>query len=138
MASPQYFSVSMSATTRPVRIVGPLDWFIAIALIAGGVSALPVLRASQSPVVTVYRDSVPVARYPIDTETAFSVEGALGPVQIAISEGTVRIVTSTCPRQVCVAAGAIRLPGSQIVCAPNHLLVQLSAHSEGVPDAVAE
>lgn len=67
-----------------------------------------------------------------------TVEGVLGPVIVQIDNGSARIVKSGCPKQICVHSGTIQTPGQQLVCVPNHVLVEIVPESkEGSVDAIA-
>ncbi len=124
--------------SRPPRVLGPVDWLVALLLLAGATLALPALRAAGPTLVLVYRDNALLARYPLSDSTEFTVEGAQGNVRVRIADGAVRVTESSCPRGICVATGAVSTPGRQIVCAPNHVLVQLVSGSRDTPDAVTE
>jgi hypothetical protein len=50
----------------------------------------------------------------------------------------VRVLRADCPRQICVRAGAIRRSGQQIVCAPNHILIELETSSGKGLDAITQ
>jgi hypothetical protein len=128
----------MTATARKIRLIAPLDWGLCILLVAGAVAALPVLRSEGTPSVVVYRDHKLLARYPLSATATFTVDGAQGPVTVELADGHARVKLSSCPHGICAASGAINTPGRQIVCAPNHVLVQIVSEKRDTPDAVAQ
>ncbi len=65
-----------------------------------------------------------------------SVRAGLGEVQLAIAEQSIRILTSSCPQQVCVRQGRIQRAPQMLVCAPNHLIVLLIEKKGSTLDAV--
>ena len=44
---------------------------------------------------------------------------------LSIRNGSVCVLSSSCPKKICMRTGAVRLRGQQIVCAPNHILVEI-------------
>ncbi|MBD3322381.1 MAG: hypothetical protein GF350_14870 [Chitinivibrionales bacterium] len=120
------------------RIFGPFDIIIIALLLLISAIFLPLFQAHAPSMVVVYRDSHIIARYPLSQDAKFTVEGIIGPVTIRIRNKTVSVVRSTCRRQICVATTPISRAGRQIVCAPNHVLVQIESSSEKkAPDAIA-
>ncbi len=90
-------------------------------------------------VVTVGRSEAAVL--PLDRDADITVRGCLGDVTIAVRHGEVRVVSSSCAQQVCVATGAKHQPGDLIACVPNEVLVRVrggtaSPPRAGEPDAV--
>jgi len=50
-----------------------------------------------------------------------------GEMKIEVKEGKVRVVSSDCPRQVCVHQGAIAHPEQILVCVPNKVLIEIKS-----------
>jgi len=123
---------------REFRVLGPLDSVLAALLLALAAAFIPYAQAHGPCMLVVYRDNLVVARYPMGTDAEFVVQGVTGPVRVRIGRDGARVAHSTCPNRICMAAGAIRAPGQQIVCAPNHVLLQIVCPSREPPDAVAE
>ncbi|MFP4163216.1 MAG: NusG domain II-containing protein [Chitinispirillaceae bacterium] len=113
------------------------DVFI-IALLLGGIfSALPMLNSSMPDSVAVFRDNTLIAEYPLDTDLIFSVKGDRGAMEIEIKDRKVRINHVNCPHQICKRSGFIHKPLEQLVCAPNHILLEIrSTGSEMKLDGV--
>ncbi len=53
-----------------------------------------------------------------------TVQGKLGPVQITVSQGQVRITESLCPEQICINTGELPKATGVIVCVPNGILLE--------------
>lgn len=68
------------------------------------------------------------------------IAGPLGPAILALGHDGARFVSSPCPNQVCIRAGAARRAGDVVACLPNRIAVRLPkadpAAREGV-DAIA-
>ena len=74
--------------------------------------------------------------YPLGEDRELEIEGALGATRICISGGSVRIESSPCPNQTCVAAGAVSVPGQWLACLPNEVFVRIEGRgAEGGVDA---
>jgi hypothetical protein len=116
----------------------PIDGLLMLVVLLAAVFFVPLARGGAPDTVTVHRDDHLVARYPLDQDKTFTVRGRMGDVELTIEDGAVRVSRSSCPRQVCVHAGAIAHAHQQIICAPNHLTVSVRAPTDrGDLDAVA-
>ena len=93
-----------------------------IALLAWPVLAIASGGVGQSVEISSPRGTTVV---PISEGGRFTVEGARGPVEVEISDGTVRVVESGCPDQVCVHTGAVARPGAIIACVPNQVVIRI-------------
>jgi hypothetical protein len=113
-----------------------LDCIIILLCLGGAFLFLPLMESHAPAVVAIYRDSQKIARYPLSSPKEITVQGKEGSVTISIHDGSVRVVRADCPRQICVHAGAIRRSGQQIVCAPNHILLELETSSGKDLDAI--
>ena len=72
----------------------------------------------------------------LDQDGTFAQNGALGPFEVAWSGGAAHMVSSTCPDELCVKQGAIRMAGQSIVCIPNQVSILLEGDAPGGVDAV--
>ncbi len=77
-----------------------------------------------------------VAELNLEHADTVAVQGTLGAVQLAVAHGTIRVLASSCPQQVCVRQGRIQRAHQMLVCAPNHLAVVLVGKKENDLDAV--
>lgn len=99
-------------------------------LILGGV-LLAVSRGGESgsdASVVVVVDGVETARYPLDKNGTFSLNG--GTNTLVIEDGYAWLSEAQCPDQLCVHMGRIHNSSGIIVCLPNRLYVTI----EGVDD----
>jgi len=115
------------------------DIFIFLFLLAGVSYSIPLLMKSEPQTVDIYRDNEIVATYPLYQKQEILIPGAHDTISISIQNNAVSITHADCPHQLCVKSGSIRLPGQQIVCAPNHILISISCNgsSEEMPDGIA-
>jgi len=113
-----------------VRRFGIADPFLIALLVVLAFAFIPFMRAAAPAVVVVRRDKTIIARYPVDRDMTFRVSGAQGPLDICIARHGVSVVRATCKNQICVNTGRISHSYQQIVCAPNHVTVTVSAGAE--------
>jgi hypothetical protein len=66
------------------------------------------------------------ARISLDHPGVTSVEGRLGPVELVVEAGTIRVADAPCPHKVCVRMGRKSRAGETIVCVPSRLLVRIT------------
>ncbi|MBD3347514.1 MAG: hypothetical protein GF401_20855 [Chitinivibrionales bacterium] len=120
------------------RTFGIIDLVIIGALLLVSVAFIPLMKSYAPSTVAVYRDNRVIARYPLEADKRFTVHGEIGDVSVHIHNSRVSVEKSTCSKQICVTATPVSNVGQQIVCAPNHILVQIESSSEDKgPDAIA-
>lgn len=130
--------MSRTRVTRDCpRRFAPLDALVILALLCAGTAFLPFAASHAPSSAVVYRDNRIVAEYPLSSPAEFFVKGQSGGVTVRISDAAVSVVSSRCPRQICRHAGAIRRPFEQIVCVPNHLLIEIRSGGGRDLDAIA-
>jgi len=118
-------------------VMGWIDGVIIGIIIAGCLASLPLLNSLQPTNVLIYKENRVIATYPLNTDHTMTLSGTLGPVTIDIKNHSVAITASECPQHICQKAGAVRHPHSQIVCAPNHLLITITSADKDSIDGVA-
>jgi hypothetical protein len=120
-----------------IRAFGLLDTLILVVLGLCAIGSVSLLQIAAGAECVVYRDDTVVARYPLAENRVVTVEGAVGKVTLEVSDGAVRVAHSSCPRRICVASGAIRQPGSQLICVPNHIVIEIAGpQPAAAPDAI--
>lgn len=123
---------------KKIRSFGIIDTVLILAIGACATAFIPVMHNTGPATVIVRCDNRVIARYPAGRPAAFRIRGAEGPLDIRIDTGGVAVVNATCRNQVCVHTGHIRRPGQQIICAPNHVVIEIvSTHAADSIDAVA-
>ncbi len=73
----------------------------------------------------------------LSVDTTVTYQGALGPVEVQVSEGRARVLSSPCPGQDCVGAGWLGSPGQVAVCVPSGLYLLVRGEGQGRVDAVS-
>lgn len=106
--------------TRADRMV--IGSIAVIALLAWPVLAIASAGVGQSVEISSPGGTTVV---PISEDGRLTVEGASGPVEVEISDGTVRVAESGCPDQICVHTGAVSHAGATIACVPNRVVIRI-------------
>lgn len=113
-----------------IRTFTLLDFLLILLAISGAVSSIPLIQANQPSTIAIYKDNTLYAEYPLNEEREFSIKGHEGLMKIRIRDGHVSVCSSTCRKQICVRSGAISKPYQQLVCAPNHVLIEIHSHKK--------
>lgn len=108
-----------------IRTFTVLDFLLILLAIGGAVSSIPIIQANQPSTVAIYKDNTLYAEYPLNEEREFLIKGHEGPMIIKIHNSHISVSSSTCRKQICVKSGAISKPFQQLVCAPNHVLIEI-------------
>jgi hypothetical protein len=120
------------------RFFTAVDFLLIITLLAASAASIPVLQNGRPKILEIYRDNRLIATYPLSESREIEVKGPAGSMTISINQARADVTRSSCPHQICVKSSAIDKSGSQIVCAPNHILIQISSPKNGTGvDAIA-
>jgi hypothetical protein len=68
--------------------------------------------------------------FPLDAEETVTVHGPLGNTVVAIHGRRVRVLSSPCGNQTCVAQGDIEAAGQWIACLPNNVFTVIESGEE--------
>jgi len=109
------------------------DWLLIAALLAGAAAAQLYLArtGTQGETAEVFVDGELRARIALDHPGATEVAGRIGPVELVVEAGTIRVATAPCPHKVCIRMGRKEGAGDTIVCVPSGLLVRITGTAEG-------
>lgn len=72
--------------------------------------------------------------YSLSQSTSFDVESKGIALRIEVSDGTVAVVSSSCPDHVCEQTGKISKVGQAIICIPAQVVIEISGEG-GIGDA---
>jgi hypothetical protein len=96
------------------------------------------MQSHEPDTVVVFKDNTLISRYPLSEDQDFIVHGALGPMKIRIERGRVRVLSSTCPQQVCVRTHPIGKTSQQVICEPNHVVLEIESRQKDSLDAISK
>ena len=105
--------------TRGDRVVVALVLAVSLSL---ALSAVPGLAGEGGAVLV--RGPYGEKRLDLSVDAEHVVEGALGPLVIAVEDGRARITEAPCPKEeMCTDAPAVDADGGAIVCLPSGVTV---------------
>ena len=110
----------------PLKRFTMLDLLIIITLAGSAFFFVPFMQSHTPHTVVVYRDNTPIAAYPLAEDCSFTIKGAIGPMKIKIEDKSVWVDSATCPEQICVKTRPISKTSQQIICEPNHIVLEIS------------
>ena len=123
-------SEEIASNMKAPRSLRALDIVIIITLLFISVAFIPFMGLQAHDTVVVYRGSELIAEYRLDEDRVFHVDGVDGALEIEIRNEKVRVHSSPCRQQICVATGWISRSYEQIICAPNLVLLLIHSNSE--------
>jgi hypothetical protein len=122
-----------------IRIFTFYDLILIVLLIGASLFSIPYLHSVQPSTLIIYKDNNKYAQYPLNENREITVNGHLGHMTIEVLNGRARIVSSSCPKQICVNYGYIDKSFQQLICAPNHILIEIQSKNRNrVFDAIAK
>jgi hypothetical protein len=127
----------MNASASPgIKVFAAADAVIIILLLGAAAACLPLLSSQAPATVAAYCDNRLIAEYPLAENREFTVTGAVGPMRIVIRDKRAFVASSTCRNGICTHTAPVCVAGSQIICVPNHMVVEIRApHSRNGTDA---
>ena len=105
-------------------------WLVLLTLAGTVVSLYLSLGRPVGRQVVVYLDEKIVFAGPLDQTRTIPVEGPLGETRIEIGHGKARVLSSPCPRKICIGMGAVGHSGDLLACVPNHVTLRIEGEKD--------
>lgn len=112
---------------QKIKSITVLDIVLIILLISCSFYIQRKFDSKKMGSVIVYIDNKIYAKYDLQKDNKYEINGALGNATLVIDSGTAELIESPCSHQICVKTGKIKNPSSQIVCAPGHIMVRVES-----------
>jgi hypothetical protein len=110
----------------------PLDFLVlGLAVTLTGYSAFTVYAKPRLNEQVLIRGSEGSWLFPLDAEETVEVPGPLGTTVVEIGDMRVRVLSSPCANQTCVAAGHLDSGGQWAACLPNKVFVMIEGNTDG-------
>lgn len=108
-------------------------------LLAGGLIALGLLLASAGGTSAVVRvDGTEVARFRLDEDREYRIQGADGENLLIIRDGEAWVEEASCPDGLCIGMGHIRKVGQSIICLPNKVVIEIVGDASDSIDEIVK
>ncbi|MDR2192877.1 MAG: NusG domain II-containing protein [Treponema sp.] len=72
--------------------------------------------------------------FPLDAEETITICGPLGDTVVEIHGNRVRVLSSSCANQTCIAQGHIKAAGQWIACLPNNVFMVIESSEKSGED----
>lgn len=72
--------------------------------------------------------------YQGENKDTFTLEGKHYPETVEVENGSIRIIESPCPDQICVKRGWIDTPGESIICVPNEIVIDIESGKNSIDE----
>lgn len=109
--------------------------FIGIVILCSCLLYVPSLWSSfqnqgkRKEVVVFLKDEV-ILRKSLQVNDVYKVQGTLGPIQVEVKDGKVRVEKETSPNHLCSIQGWVSDANRPIVCLPNSVVVQIESSDD--------
>lgn len=110
------------------------DYSVMAFLLMAALAVWLLTRGSEGTTVVAEQQGRIVFTAPLHSRCRVSLPGPVGPTELLVEAGQVRISQSSCPHHLCQRQGAIARNGEALVCLPNNLLVRISGPPSSVTD----
>lgn len=67
---------------------------------------------------------------PLDQDRVVDVPGPLGSTRLQIAGGGVRVLSSPCPKKICIGMGEARNRGDLLACVPNRVVIRIEGGAD--------
>jgi hypothetical protein len=85
----------------------------------------------------IFSGEVLIHRLPLDkTTTAYHAAGEKGHIDVAVKDGSAKIVSASCKHKTCMELGAIDQPGQSLVCIPSRMRVVIEGSNNYGVDGI--
>lgn len=147
--------VSAGKTGKKSRLLKPADIIILgfAVVVVGAAVCFPLQKENDDGFLFVEVEAAANADgkktyravYPLSADTTFFVNGAEGPIEMAVKDGAVYIVSSPCDNKICESAAPIHRRGEWIACIPGRVVIRIRGddpndndkNDDGTPDSVS-
>jgi len=117
--------------TVPDRIL-----ILTLLMLGGGSVVLLGALRPEGEMVVIEGEQGMVTEVPLGVVDTVDVRGPLGITRVAVGPEGARVISSPCPEQICVRAGAIHRQGDLNACVPNRVVIRIVGSSEDAVDAI--
>lgn len=94
-------------------------------------------RGATSKTVDILRGDILIDQLSIkDDISAYRAVGEKGHIDVAVKNGSAKIVAASCKHKTCMQLGAINRPGQSLVCIPNRLRVVIEGENNFGVDGI--
>ena len=93
-------------------------------------------KEGTTAIVTV--DGREEARFPLGTDSDYTIKTKKGTNHLEIREGSASITDADCPDKLCVHQHSIHKKGETLVCLPHKVIISISSDTDAEIDGIAQ
>ncbi len=124
------FSNKLRATAKSLSLPQPVENPTLLRFFSGAGSG-------TARTVNIFNGNILIDQLSIkENRSAYRAAGATGHIDVAVKDGSVKIVSATCKHKTCMDLGAINKPGQSLVCIPNRLRVVIEGQGNNGLDGI--
>ncbi len=95
------------------------------------------VRGQTAQKINIFSGDVLIHQIPVKNNiTTYRATGEKGYIDVAVKNGSVKIVSASCNHKTCMELGAVNRPGQSLVCIPNRLRVVIEGGNESTVDGI--
>jgi hypothetical protein len=104
------------------------DWLVVLLLLSFSLAGITWVAKNQggTRVVVTIGDQVCFTAS-LDQQHDVALDGPLGQTRLVVDDQGARILSSPCPRKICISMGSARQTGDLLACVPNRILVRIDS-----------
>ena len=120
--------MNASKDTENTLRISFADILIALSILAFGVYLLMMQdhAGGSDKTVIIYKSDAIILETPLDRDQMIDLESFGVSMIIEIKDQKVRVVSSSCPHQICVSKGFTGRVHDPVICVPNHVMIEIS------------
>ena len=115
----------MALSTLRARVTRTDLWLMLLLLLAALASLWFSLGRSAGQYLVIYEGDNLAFTAPLAQDRQIELHGPLGETLVAVSSGKVRVISSPCPRKICIGMGEIEHSGDLLACVPNRVVIRI-------------
>lgn len=83
------------------------------------------ITKEKGSVAEVYYEDDLILSVPLDIDSEYTVEGALGDVVLEVKDGKIRVKSENSPKNICSKEGYIGDSSRTLICLPNKIIIKI-------------
>jgi len=111
-------------------------FFAGVAILFFAVLTYIYLNKKQGKIAIIKYNGKVVKILPLSKNGIYKVRGFISEMLLKVSNGTIQVVKSGCPRKVCMKKGKLYICGDTIVCVPNKVVISVQGEEEGLDSVI--
>ena len=111
--------------------ISTMDVLIAVSIVLFGFYHLLLTKepADNNKKIVIYKGSTILKQLRIDTDNIINLDAYGISMQVEVANQKIRVLSSSCKRQICVQKGWIHNVRDAIICIPNDIIIEITGET---------